>query len=150
MPSMPSKNPAQRLRDIVENIDAIAEFTSGMDLAGFSADRKTVYAVVGAVDARTAMADLWTAMAIVRNATAQASTLRSIQPTQSVRRIWNLPERRRNSTALRLTSEPISCDKTRGLPMHKIPQFPQPRRAHVSAAITLVLALLLQSSAAAH
>src|ERR1035438_5342852 len=28
MPCMPSKNPAQRLRDIVDNVDAIAEFTA--------------------------------------------------------------------------------------------------------------------------
>jgi uncharacterized protein with HEPN domain len=47
---MPSKNPAQRLRDIVDNIDAIAEFTSHMDLAAFVADRKTVYAVVRALE----------------------------------------------------------------------------------------------------
>jgi uncharacterized protein with HEPN domain len=43
---MPSKNPAQRLRDIVENVDAIAEFTAQMVFAAFVADRKTVYAVV--------------------------------------------------------------------------------------------------------
>lgn len=49
MQSMPSKDPAQRLRDILENIDAIAVFTAGMDLAAFTADRKTVYAVVRAL-----------------------------------------------------------------------------------------------------
>jgi uncharacterized protein with HEPN domain len=43
---MPSKNPAQRLCDIVENIDAIEAFTARMDFAAFAADRKTVYAVV--------------------------------------------------------------------------------------------------------
>jgi uncharacterized protein with HEPN domain len=47
---MPSKSPAQRLRDIVDNIDAIATFTAGLDLAAFSADRKTVYAVVRALE----------------------------------------------------------------------------------------------------
>jgi len=47
---MPSKNPAQRLRDIVDNIDAIAEFTAHMDFAAFVADRKTVYAVVRALE----------------------------------------------------------------------------------------------------
>ena len=47
---MPSKNPAQRLRDIVENVDAIAEFTAQMDFAAFVADRKTVYAVVRALE----------------------------------------------------------------------------------------------------
>ena len=31
---MPSKNPAQRLRDIIENIDAIAAFTAGMSRTG--------------------------------------------------------------------------------------------------------------------
>src|ERR1022692_3973428 len=50
MPCMPSKNPAQRLRDIVDNIDAIAEFTAKMDFAAFVADRKTVYAVVRALE----------------------------------------------------------------------------------------------------
>jgi len=43
---MPSKNPAQRLRDIIDNIDAIRSFTAMMDSASFAADRKTVYAVV--------------------------------------------------------------------------------------------------------
>ena len=40
---MPSKNPGQRLRDIIENIDAIAAFTDGMTLEDFMGDRKTVY-----------------------------------------------------------------------------------------------------------
>jgi uncharacterized protein with HEPN domain len=47
---MPSKNPAQRLCDIVENIDAIAVFTAGMDFEAFAADRKTLYAVVRAME----------------------------------------------------------------------------------------------------
>src|ERR1022692_1861394 len=38
MPCKPSKNPAQRLRDIVDNIDAIAEFTAKMDFAAFVAE----------------------------------------------------------------------------------------------------------------
>jgi uncharacterized protein with HEPN domain len=42
MPSMPSKNPAQRLRDIMDYIDAIEVFTATMDLPRFAADRKTV------------------------------------------------------------------------------------------------------------
>ena len=50
MPSVPSKNPAQRLRDIVDNIDAIQAFTAQMDFAAFAADRKTVYAVVRALE----------------------------------------------------------------------------------------------------
>lgn len=37
---MPSKNPAQRLRDIVENIDAITAFTKGFDFDSFKRDRK--------------------------------------------------------------------------------------------------------------
>ena len=32
MLSMPFKNPSQRLRDIVDNIDAIEMFTTGMEL----------------------------------------------------------------------------------------------------------------------
>ncbi|HEV3199274.1 MAG TPA: hypothetical protein VGZ73_15280 [Bryobacteraceae bacterium] len=43
---MSSKSPAQRLRDIVGNVDAIEVFTTGMDLAIFTADRKTLYAVL--------------------------------------------------------------------------------------------------------
>ena len=47
---MPSKNPAQRLRDIIDNIDAIREFTAGMDGDDFAADRRTLYAVVRALE----------------------------------------------------------------------------------------------------
>ena len=47
---MPSKNPAQRLRDIADNIDAIKAFTAEMDFSAFSADRKAVYAVVRALE----------------------------------------------------------------------------------------------------
>jgi uncharacterized protein with HEPN domain len=47
---MPSKNPAQRLLDILENIDVIGGFTAGLDFAAFRADRKTVYAVVRALE----------------------------------------------------------------------------------------------------
>jgi uncharacterized protein with HEPN domain len=47
---MSSKNPAQRLRDIVDNIDAIEAFTAQMDFMTFAADRKTVYAVVRALE----------------------------------------------------------------------------------------------------
>ena len=50
MRSMPSKNPAQRLRDIVDNIDAIEVFTAGMGLVDFATDRKTLYAVVRALE----------------------------------------------------------------------------------------------------
>jgi uncharacterized protein with HEPN domain len=47
---MPSKNPSQRLRDIVDNIDVICEFTAQMDRDDFASDRKTVYAVVRALE----------------------------------------------------------------------------------------------------
>ena len=47
---MPSKSPAQRLTDIVENIDAIRAFTAGMDAGAFTRDRKTVYAVTRALE----------------------------------------------------------------------------------------------------
>ena len=47
---MPSRNPAQRLLDIVDNIDAIEEFTVDLDREAFSADRKTLYAVVRALE----------------------------------------------------------------------------------------------------
>jgi uncharacterized protein with HEPN domain len=45
-----SKNPAQRLRDIVDNIDATEAFTAHMDRTAFAADTKTVYAVVRALE----------------------------------------------------------------------------------------------------
>ena len=41
---MPSKNPAQRLRDVLENIDAIGTFVAGLEFMTFTTDRKTVYA----------------------------------------------------------------------------------------------------------
>jgi uncharacterized protein with HEPN domain len=47
---MPSKNPAQRLRDIFDNIDLVEAFTSGLAYANFESDRKTVYAVVRALE----------------------------------------------------------------------------------------------------
>ena len=43
---MPSKNPSQRIRDIVDNVDAIASFVAGMDCDEFARDQKTIYAVV--------------------------------------------------------------------------------------------------------
>jgi uncharacterized protein with HEPN domain len=47
---MSSKNPAQRLRDIIENIDAIRSFIAGMSFEKFAGDRKTVYAVMRALE----------------------------------------------------------------------------------------------------
>ena len=47
---MPSKNPAQRLFDIVDNVDAIRAFTAGLDFPGFQADRRTIYAVIRALE----------------------------------------------------------------------------------------------------
>jgi uncharacterized protein with HEPN domain len=39
---MPSKNPAQRLSDVLENIKAIQAFTVDLDLPSIRSDRKTV------------------------------------------------------------------------------------------------------------
>lgn len=47
---MPSKNPAQRLQDILDNIEAIREFTRGMDLNAFLSNRQTTYAVTRALE----------------------------------------------------------------------------------------------------
>jgi uncharacterized protein with HEPN domain len=47
---MPSKNPAQRLADIIDNVDAIKGFTADLDFSAFRADRKTVYAVIRALE----------------------------------------------------------------------------------------------------
>jgi uncharacterized protein with HEPN domain len=50
MPSPHSKNPEVRLRDILENIQAIREFTAGMDSDQLAADRRTLYAVIRALE----------------------------------------------------------------------------------------------------
>lgn len=47
---MPSKSPAQRLRDIADNIETVRDFTSGMDVAMFLSSRKTIYAVTRALE----------------------------------------------------------------------------------------------------
>lgn len=47
---MPSKNPAQRLSDILDNIQAIIDFTAGMAFEHYVSDRKTVYAVTRALE----------------------------------------------------------------------------------------------------
>jgi uncharacterized protein with HEPN domain len=47
---MSSKNPAQRLRDIIDNINAIRAFTADMSFGDFIGDRKTVYAVTRALE----------------------------------------------------------------------------------------------------
>jgi uncharacterized protein with HEPN domain len=39
-----SKNPSQRLRDIVDNVDVIASFVAGMDCDEFASDQKTMKA----------------------------------------------------------------------------------------------------------
>ncbi len=49
---MPSnvKNPAQRLRDILDNIVAIEQFTTDLSLEEFRKDQKTIYAVTRALE----------------------------------------------------------------------------------------------------
>ena len=47
---IPSKNPTQRLTDILENIQAIGDFTAGMAFEHYVSDRKTVYAVTRALE----------------------------------------------------------------------------------------------------
>jgi uncharacterized protein with HEPN domain len=47
---MSSRRPAQPLRDILENIDAIVDFTTGMTLVTYMRDRKTRYAVTRALE----------------------------------------------------------------------------------------------------
>jgi len=50
MPSPRSKNPEVRLRDILENIQAVREFTAGMDGGQLAGDRRTLYAVIRALE----------------------------------------------------------------------------------------------------
>lgn len=47
---MPSRNPSQRLQDIIDNIEAIGSFISETDFASFEADQKTLYAVSRALE----------------------------------------------------------------------------------------------------
>ncbi|MFN7931963.1 MAG: HepT-like ribonuclease domain-containing protein [Bryobacteraceae bacterium] len=47
---MPSKNPEQRLRDILENVEAVSEFISSMDFETFRGSRQTIYAVTRALE----------------------------------------------------------------------------------------------------
>ena len=47
---MSSKNPAQRLQDILENIDAIQAFLGDADFQKFTNDRKTLHAVTRAIE----------------------------------------------------------------------------------------------------
>jgi uncharacterized protein with HEPN domain len=42
---LPSEKSARRLQDIIENAEAIQDYTSGMDAARFAEDRKTYDAV---------------------------------------------------------------------------------------------------------
>jgi uncharacterized protein with HEPN domain len=47
---VPSRDPRQRLQDILVNGAAAREFIAGMDLSAFAADRKAIYAVVRALE----------------------------------------------------------------------------------------------------
>jgi len=47
---MPSKSPAQRLQDILDNIQAVQAFTERLTFEEFKRDRKTVYAVTRALE----------------------------------------------------------------------------------------------------
>lgn len=47
---MPSKNPRIRLVDILDNIQAIEEFTAGLTFEDYVREKKTVYAVTRALE----------------------------------------------------------------------------------------------------
>ena len=47
---MPSKDPGQRLQDILDNIEAARPFIRGMDYESFAADQRTFYAVTRALE----------------------------------------------------------------------------------------------------
>lgn len=47
---MPSKNPRQRLSDILDNIQAITDFITDMTFDDYVNDRKTIYAVTRALE----------------------------------------------------------------------------------------------------
>ena len=46
----PARAPSDRLRDILEAVDHVAEMLSGMDEAGFEADRRTRLAVERSIE----------------------------------------------------------------------------------------------------
>jgi len=50
MLSVPSRDPGQRLQDIIDNIDAVRGFIADMSFDSFASDRKTYYAVVRALE----------------------------------------------------------------------------------------------------
>jgi uncharacterized protein with HEPN domain len=50
MPSMPFDKVLQRLDDIRDNIELSRTFIAGMDFAAFSADLKTIYATIRALE----------------------------------------------------------------------------------------------------
>ena len=47
---MPSKNPRIRLVDILDNIQAIEQFTAGLTFEDYVREKKTVYAVTRALE----------------------------------------------------------------------------------------------------
>jgi uncharacterized protein with HEPN domain len=47
---MPSKDPTQRLQDILDNIEAVRQFITGMDFEAFADDQRTFYAVTRALE----------------------------------------------------------------------------------------------------
>ena len=47
---MPSKSPTQRLHDILDNIYAIDSFLGDYDLEALTRDRKTLYAIIRALE----------------------------------------------------------------------------------------------------
>jgi uncharacterized protein with HEPN domain len=47
---VPSRDPGQRLQDIIENIEAVRTFIADMSFESFAADRKTLYAVLRALE----------------------------------------------------------------------------------------------------
>lgn len=56
---MPSKDPAQRLEDILENIRLIEEFTRGMDTVAFLEDVKTRTATERCLERISEVAKTW-------------------------------------------------------------------------------------------
>ena len=79
---MPSEKPARRLRDIIENIDRIRDYTDGYDRERFDSDRKCRDAVERCLLRISEAATKLTGV---------AETLAPDQPWSEIRGLGNLP-----------------------------------------------------------
>jgi len=97
---LPSSDPIQRFNDIIENIEAIERFTSGLDLRGFSEADQTIraakYSLLIISEAATKLSDLATDLCPSipwRDVRGLGNRLRHEYQSIDIVRIWLLIER---------------------------------------------------------